>query len=104
MSKPNLTEPMYIEKYDENDPKRNFRLPPHSNARWGVGGCWGGGNPYGQPDHKILVFLTASLKAFESFAETEKKTVVITFFQTVPGLDFMIGGKDTCRVMLVRCI
>ena len=40
----------------------------------------GGGNPYGQPDHKILVFLTASLKAFESFAETEKKTVVITFF------------------------
>ena len=27
-----LTEPMYIEKYDENDQKRNCPLPPHSNA------------------------------------------------------------------------
>ena len=29
---------------------------------------------------------------------TKRKYLKIRFFQPVPGLDFMIGGKDTCNV------
>ena len=52
----NLFQLMYNHK-----PKSNALIRKNHKTADRKGGEGGGGNPYGQPDHKIPVFLTASL-------------------------------------------